>query len=571
MNRLDDVTGLLLAGGRATRMGGRDKGLIELAGRPLAAHVLAQLAPQVHTVLINANRHGPDYEALGAPVVADPIEGFLGPLAGVLAGLEVAVTPLVATLPCDSPFLPDDLVRRLHRGLGAASADIAVAHDGERRQPVFMLLRTGLAPNLRRWLDAGGRKIDAWYADHAPGAIDVARAHRRIAAAVAPVAQTETVGLRASLGRVLAEDVRAPFDIPPDTNAAMDGYALRGADLESDGGASLTLIGTAWAGHPLARTVGPGECARIMTGAPVPAGADPVVMQERTEAEGERIRVRGAEAGANVRMAGEDLPAGGLALAAGTWVRPAELGVLASLGLTEITVRRRPRVAVFATGDELHEPGQALGPGGLYDSNRYTVWAMLERLGMQTDDRGHLPDDRTAVEASLLAAAAENDVIITTGGVSVGAADHIGGVLREQGDVAFWQITMKPGRPLHFARIGGALMFGLPGNPVSAMVTFYQFVQPALRAIAGAGYQRAPTLRARTAAAFPRKPGRTEYQRARLSYAEDGTPEVERVGPQGSGRLSSMSRADCFVVIPADSESIAAGEWVDVQAFEGLV
>ena len=166
MNRLQDVTGLLLAGGRATRMDGRDKGLIELAGRPLAAHVLAQLAPQVHTVLINANRHADDYEALGAPVVTDPIEGFLGPLAGVLAGLEVAVTPLVATVPCDSPFLPDDLVQRLHRGFGAASADIAVAHDGERRQPVFMLLRTGLASDLRRWLDAGGRKIDAWYADH---------------------------------------------------------------------------------------------------------------------------------------------------------------------------------------------------------------------------------------------------------------------------------------------------------------------------------------------------------------------------------------------------------------------
>ena len=407
---------------------------------------------------------------------------------------------------------------------------------------------------------------------HQPGAIDVDGAHQRIAAAVTPVGEIETVDLRGALGRVLAEDVHAPFDIPPDTNAAMDGYALRGADLAPDGSASLTLVGTAWAGHPLARTLGPGECARIMTGAPIPTGADTVVMQERTEAEGEaRIRIRGAEAGANVRMAGEDLPAGGLALAAGTWVRPAELGVLASLGLTRIAVRRRPRVAVFATGDELHEPGQPLTPGGLYDSNRYTVRAMLERLGMDTDDRGHLPDDRAAVEASLLAAAADNDVIITTGGVSVGAADHIGGVLREHGDVAFWQITMKPGRPLHFGRIGGALMFGLPGNPVSAMVTFYQFVQPALRALAGAGYRRAPILRARTAAAFPRKPGRTEYQRARLSYADDGTPEVEGVGPQGSGRLSSMARADCFVVLPADRESVAAGEWVDVQPFEGLV
>ena len=405
---------------------------------------------------------------------------------------------------------------------------------------------------------------------HQGGGIDIESAHARIAAALEPVTGVETVGLRAALGRVLAADLRTGFDIPPDTNAAMDGYALRGAELDGDGNATLRMIGTAWAGHPLERGVEAGECARIMTGAPVPGGADTVVMQERTRADGEWIEIRRGEPGANVRAAGEDLPAGGIALEAGSRIRPAELGVIASLGVTEVAVLRRPRVAVFATGDELHEPGQALKPGGLYDSNRYTVWAMLTRLGVAVDDRGHLPDDRAAVEASLQSAAAENDAIVTTGGVSVGAADHVAVVLREGGDIGFWQITMKPGRPLNFGFFGGAVMFGLTGNPVSAMVTFYQFVQPSVRALAGCGYRRAPTLRARTTAAFKKKPGRTEFQRARLVTAADGMPEVETVGSQGSGRLSSMARADCFVIIPADSAGIAAGEWVDVQPFEGV-
>jgi len=403
------------------------------------------------------------------------------------------------------------------------------------------------------------------------GALSVAQAHERIAAALTPVATTETVPLRRTLGRVLAEDVVSGIHIPPDTNAAMDGFAFRGGDLGDDGSAELTLIGTAWAGHPLDATVGPGQCVRIMTGAPIPPGADSVVMQERTEVDGETVVIQSARAGDNVRPAGEDLAPGDLALAAGTRVRPAELGVLASVGRTEAVVWRAPRVALFATGDELHEPGQTLQPGGLYDSNRYTVWGMLERLGMTIDDRGHLPDERSAVEASLWAASQDNDVVVTTGGVSVGAADHVAVVLAEQGNVGFWEINMKPGRPLNFGFLGEAVFFGLPGNPVSAMVTFYQFVQPALGAIGGRPYRTATTLRARTAAEFPKKPGRTEYQRAVLGRADDGTPMIERTGAQGSGRLTSMSRANCFAVIPAESNGVAVGDWVDVQPFEGLV
>ena len=406
---------------------------------------------------------------------------------------------------------------------------------------------------------------------HEPGALTVEQAHAHIEQAIRPLHASERVPLRAALDRVLASDVHSDLDIPPATNAAMDGYALRGEDLDAAGAAELRLVGTAWAGHPLDRAIGQGECARIMTGAPVPAGADTVVMQERTRCEGERVSIQRAEAGANLRAAGEDIARGDLALQQGTRVRPAELGVLASLGLTEVDVVVRPRVTLFASGDELYEPGQPLKPGGLYDSNRYTVWGMLTRLGMHVDDRGHLPDDRAAVEASLMAAAAESDAVITTGGVSVGAADHIGAVLAAAGEVDFWQLAVKPGRPLNFGRFGRALFFGLPGNPVSAMVTFYQFVQPALLRLAGAAYTRPAVLRARAAGDFPGKAGRTEYQRAVLSTDGDGVPVVQRTGPQGSGRLSSMSRANCLVIVPTESDGLAAGDWVDVQPFHGLV
>lgn len=406
---------------------------------------------------------------------------------------------------------------------------------------------------------------------HEPGALSVDEAHAQIEATIRPLRASERVPVRAALGRVLAADVHSELDIPPATNAAMDGYALRGANLDAEGAAELDLVGTAWAGHPLERTIEAGECARIMTGAPLPAGADTVVMQERCASDGRRVRVSRGEPGANVRAAGEDIARGDLALAAGSRVRPAELGVLASLGLIEVDVVARPRVTLFASGDELYEPGQPLKAGGLYDSNRYTVWGMLARLGMEVDDRGHLPDDRAAVEASLKAAAAESDAVITTGGVSVGEADHIGAALQSAGDIGFWQLAVKPGRPLNFGRVERALFFGLPGNPVSAMITFYQFVQPALMCLAGAPYTQPTVLRARAAEAFPGKSGRTEFQRAILSRASDGTPEVVPTGSQGSGRLSSMSRASCLVVVPPEGDGFEPGDWVDVQPFHGLV
>lgn len=416
-----------------------------------------------------------------------------------------------------------------------------------------------------------GRDGAASCADpHEPGALSVAQAHERIAASIEPISGRESVALRAGLGRVLAADQVATINVPSARNSAMDGFAVRGADIAGDGTAELRLVGTAWAGHPLDRAIGAGECARIMTGAAVPAGADTVVMQERARVDGERVALSGAEAGTNVRPAGEDLAIGDLALAAGTRLMPAEVGVLAALGLTRVEVLRRPRVALFATGDEITEPGQPLPTGGLYDSNRYTLHALLTRIGVDVDDRGHLPDERDAVEASLLAAAAEADAVVTTGGVSVGAADHVAPALRAAGDVAFWQIAMKPGRPLNFGRLERALFFGLPGNPVSAMVTGYQFVQPALRRLGGEPYRPPRTLRARAGEALTKKSGRMEFQRGALSTAADGVTEVRSVGSQGSGRLSSMARADCLIALPAASSGAAAGDWIDVQPFEGL-
>lgn len=403
-----------------------------------------------------------------------------------------------------------------------------------------------------------------------PGTLNIDEAHRRIAATVVPVTAVETVRLPDASGRVLAVDVHSPIDIPPVANAEMDGFALRAADLDASGAAELRLVGTAWAGHALDVAVGAGECVRIMTGAPVPAGADTVVMLEQASSDGDRVRVRGAEPGGSIRRPGEDIADGELALAAGTLVRPAEVGVLASLGMTELAVLHRPRVALFATGDEITEPGQPLRPGRLYDSNRYTVHAMLDRLGMIVDDRGHLPDEREAVEASLLAAAAEADAVITTGGVSVGEADHVSHVLQARGDVGFWELAVRPGRPLNFGCLDRALFFGLPGNPVSAMVTFSQFVRPALRRLAGAPYARPLSLRARAVVALSKKPGRTEFQRAVLTVAPDGTPEVGDAGPRDSARLSSMSRSNCLVILPADSADVRAGAWVDVQPFDGL-
>lgn len=408
--------------------------------------------------------------------------------------------------------------------------------------------------------------------DYDPDSLPVPEALARIDRVVHPVAGVERVAVRTALDRILAEDVVSTIRVPAHTNSAMDGYAVRFADLPDQGVAELRVIGTTMAGALFAGPVEPGEAVRIMTGGVMPEGSDTVLMQERVERHGDRIRVGdGARPGQNVRQAGEDLRPGDVVLAAGRRLTPADLGLIASLGIAEVGVRRRLRVAFFSTGDELRSIGEPLEPGQIYDSNRYTLHGMLTRLGVELIDMGVVRDDREALHAALAEAADCADAVITSGGVSVGEADFVKEILDSLGEVNFWKIAMKPGRPLAFGRISRALFFGLPGNPVSVMVTFYQFVQPALRRMMG---QAAPTevlFRVPVSGRLKKRPGRMEFQRGILERRADGQLVVHGTGDQGSGILNTMSRANCFIILPDDCGNVEAGEPVRVQPFEGLI
>jgi len=411
--------------------------------------------------------------------------------------------------------------------------------------------------------------------DYDPNSMSVEGARALIRRFLAPLTATARVGVREALGRVLASDLVSPIDVPGHDNSAMDGWAVRFADLAASGETKLARIGESFAGKPFAGRVGAGQAVRIFTGAVMPAGADTVVMQERaSEVPGGVVIAAGAvaKAGQNRRFAGEDVKRGSTVFRAGQALRPAELGMIASLGIVEIDVYRRLRVAFFSTGDELVPIGMPLGVGQVHDSNRYTIHGMLARLGCEVVDMGVVPDVPAELERAFATAAANADVVITSGGVSVGEADYVKQLLDRLGEVVFWKIAMKPGRPLAYGRIGGAHFFGLPGNPVSVMVTFYQFVREALLVLQGrrdAG--PVPTFKATLAVPIRKAPGRTEFQRGILAQADDGRWTVRTTGDQGSGILSSMSQANCFIVLPTATGNVAAGELVDVQLLEGLI
>ena len=676
------VTGLILAGGRGTRMGRVDKGLQPFRGATMVAHVMRRLAPQVATIAINANRNLPAYQAAHpdypVPVWPDELTGFEGPLAGLQTGLRHCATELLATAPCDSPFLPADLIERLHAALLADGADLAIAVTMEtddngtpyrQSHPVFTLMKTAALTQLDAYLDTGARRLDGWHkairvtevlfddaaafrnlntlselqhfekndppthapsaaaprdesgaahtaagaeatttaaakADAAtapdtdaiapasmatlaasclsaydPDALPVRDAQRLIADFITPIQAVEKVALRSALDRVLAEDIVSPICVPAHDNSAMDGYALRGADLSLDAPTTLRVIGTVYAGRPMAADVGAGECMRIMTGGVMPAGCDCVLPQELAAAIGAdsvTIAPRVLRAGDNRRLRGEDLHTGSPALAKGRIVRPADLGLLASLGIAEVAVRRRLRVAFFSTGDELRSVGDALDPGCVYDSNRYTLYGMLLRLGCDVIDMGVVKDDPAALEAALRTACENADAIVTSGGVSVGAADYTKQIMAKLGEVAFWKIAMRPGRPLAFGKITSnrrsAILFGLPGNPVAVMVSFYAFARAALLRMMGADANAAlPLLRVRAQSAIRKKVGRSEYQRGIIHAGSDGAPQVCITGAQGSGILRSMSQANCMVVLHDEQGDVAAGDMVDVMLFDGLV
>jgi molybdopterin molybdotransferase len=422
--------------------------------------------------------------------------------------------------------------------------------------------------------------IASCIAGYDPNALSVAQAQAFIARFVPRVGMVEKLALRSALGRVLADDVVSAIDVPAHDNSAMDGYALRGADLRAEAPAALRIAGTAFAGAAWTGTAQPGQCVRIMTGAVMPAGLDTVVPQEFARVEGEVVTVpQGVVAtGDNRRRAGEDLARGEVALAAGRVLKPADMGLLASLGQAEVAVWRRLRVAFFSTGDELRSIGEPLDEGCVYDSNRYTIHAMLTRLGCEVLDMGVVRDDPAALEAAFRSACENADAVITSGGVSVGEADHTKQVMARLGDVAFWRIAMRPGRPMAFGRVASngpgspsAVLFGLPGNPVAVMVTFYAFVRDALLAMAGAVPQPLPLLRARATEAIRKKPGRTEYQRGIVTRNADGDWDVQLTGAQGSGILRSMSVANGLVVLHHEQGSVERGGHVDVMPFDGLV
>ena len=405
-----------------------------------------------------------------------------------------------------------------------------------------------------------------------PESLSVEQARKLILDLVEPVAGTERLFVRNALGRVLAEDVLATANVPGHDNSAMDGYAVRFADLAAEGETMLRLAGTAFAGRVFAGRVEAGQCVRIMTGGVIPEGADTVVIQEAVRAENERIVVpAGQRQGQHIRRAGEDLRAGTPAIRAGKLIRPAELGLIASLGVAEVNVRRRLRVAFFSTGDELCSVGTPLKEGEVYDSNRYTLFGMLTRLGCEAIDLGVVRDEPAALEAAFRRAAAQADAILTSGGVSVGEADFIRGMMGKLGEVAFWKIAMRPGRPMAFGKINDAWLFGLPGNPVAVMVTFYEFVREALLKMMGVSpIEPLPQFRVPCVTPLKKRPGRSEFQRGIL-FRENGEWKVRVTGTQGSGVLRSMSEANCIIVVEHERGNVEPGELVGVQPFEGLV
>jgi molybdopterin molybdotransferase len=434
-----------------------------------------------------------------------------------------------------------------------------------------------------------------------PQALSAGAVNEFLARLVEPIAQTEVVGTFDALDRVLAQDLISPISVPPHDNSAMDGYAFDGSQLRADAALELDVVGTALAGKAWQGTVACGQCLKIMTGAIMPAGLDTVVPQEfvsvRVEpalrqAQGDRVRgtsafspepvegsvrtvvsvpAKAVRAGDNRRLKGEDLLEGRPALRRGERLTPAACGLVASLGMASVPVVRRLRVAYFSTGDEILTLGESPREGAVYDSNRHTLFGLLKRLGCDIIDLGVVRDEPALLEAAFLRAAEAADAIITSGGVSVGEADYTKAMMKKLGDVAFWKIAMRPGRPMAVGRIGPAILFGLPGNPVAVMVTFLAFVRPALLRMMGCSRAQPPLLKARSEESIRKKTGRTEYQRGIVTTAADGSLQVRTTGNQGSGVLSSMAQANGLIVLHHAQGNVAAGEPVDVMMFEGVM
>jgi molybdopterin molybdotransferase len=405
--------------------------------------------------------------------------------------------------------------------------------------------------------------------EYDPNSLSVDQARARISALVKNRSKTETIPLLAGLGRVLARDVISSINVPPHANSAMDGYALRISDLHADGATTLKVVASIFAGHPFNGQIKAGECVRIMTGAPMPADVDTVIMQERVQInDDDHISIAFIpKKEENVRKAGEDIQQGQVILSQGSQLRPADLGLLASLGVADIQVYQSLKIAFCSTGDELVAPGQTIQAGQIFDSNRYCLHGLLQQLHVDIIDLGIIADDKDAIRQAFIEGSQQADIFITTGGVSVGDADYVKDILAELGEVDFWKIAMKPGRPLAFGQLDSCIFFGLPGNPVSAMVTFDQFLKPAVLAMQGIKSEKTKRLRLRSLSKLRKRPGRVEFQRGILTTNEKGELCVRSTGAQGSHILSSMNQADCYIILDSDSQGAEFGDIVEVEPF----
>ncbi len=408
--------------------------------------------------------------------------------------------------------------------------------------------------------------------DYDPSSMDAQIAQQHILHSINPITQTESVPIREALNRVVAENIRSTINVPSHTNSAMDGYAIRGIDIPSTETKQLKLVGTAWAGRPYYGAVNDNQCVRIMTGAAMPENTDTVVMQEHVRISNDLITIDSKQqANQNVRQAGEDIAEGDLVFTPGKLLNPSNIGLIASLGIGEIKVVRKLRAAFFSTGDELVSIGTPLEVGQIYDSNRYTLWSMLTRIGVEINDLGVVRDTPEAVEAAFLEASENADIVITSGGVSVGDADFVKETLEKLGQVNFWKVAMKPGRPLAFGKVKDAYFFGLPGNPVSVMVTFYIFVQAAIEKMMGHEPKPHIQIQATSNSELRKRPGRVEYQRGTYHLNENNQYVVVKTGEQGSGILRSMSDANCFIFLPMESSGISKGDKVEIWPFDSFV
>ena len=402
------------------------------------------------------------------------------------------------------------------------------------------------------------------------GLMTLEQAMQALLQGVSSVSETETLPLEACDGRILAQQVISPMNVPPHDNSAMDGYALRAADLANN--PVLPVAGESFAGHPFVGVCPEGQCIRIMTGATIPDGTDTVIMQEQTGRTESGIHfLKPAEAGNNIRKAGEDIQEGCLVLNKGLRLRPQDLGLLASLGVATVKVYRRVKVAVFSTGDELKLPGETLGHGDIYDSNRVVVTSMLSRMGIDVLDLGKLPDNRDAIREALIRADQEADAVITSGGVSVGEADYTKEILEELGQTNFWKLAIKPGKPFAFGQLPDSVFFGLPGNPVSATITLHILAVAALRVMSGENYQPPVAFNATCLTRLKKAPGRREFQRGILTSDDNDTPIVVTTGSQGSGILRSMNMANCYIILPEESAGAEIGEQALVLPFDSLL